>query len=78
MTKFRLVSFPKAGLSLDVRVSEKLVYATPTGLRLNSKGRVLPDGIFLGTVPKGTARAIRKALRSSGLTGRAGTPRQNS
>ncbi len=50
-------------------------YASPTGLRVGSKGKVVKDGLLLSSLEKGTARKVRKALRANGLAARAGTPR---
>jgi len=59
-----------------VRFHNTNVFITPTGVRFSSKGRVLDTSTALGTLSKGQARILRKALRASGYAGRAGMPRK--
>ncbi len=42
------------------------IYATPTGLRVGSRGKVQPAGPFFAGLNKGCARRIRKACRAVG------------
>ncbi len=43
------------------------VYATATGLKTGSKGKVLQPEIFFGRLSKSEARRVRKALHEAGL-----------
>ncbi len=51
------------------------VFVTPTGLKVGSKGKVLPAGKFLGSLAKGEARRLRKELRRLGEVKKAGAAR---
>jgi hypothetical protein len=51
------------------------VYATPTGLKVGSKGRVEKGGALFARLDKGRARVLRKALRAAGLKRHAAAPR---
>ncbi len=62
-------------INLSIEVNGKIVYATPTGLKLGSKGTVQHTGQFLGQHSKGEARQIRKALRKAGETNKAAATR---
>lgn len=62
-------------MNTEINVSGKNVFATPTGLKLGSKGKVTEPGLILGQLPKGTARRLRKTLRSNGFTRHAGAAR---
>lgn len=43
------------------------IYATPRGLKLGSKGRVLPAyDLMMTLIDKGVRRQVRKALRRGG------------
>lgn len=42
------------------------LYLTPTGFKCASRDRVQPAGVFLGKLPKGEARKLRKACRAQG------------
>jgi hypothetical protein len=44
------------------------IYATATGLRVGSRGKVQPAGPFFASIDKGCARRIRKACRKVGRT----------
>ena len=57
---------------LQVEVEGREVFATPTGVKLSSRGRVLSAGELFGVLPKGEARRIRKALRRAGQAAKAG------
>jgi len=56
-------------------IADKPVYATAKGLKLGSTGKVQPAGEVLGLLPKGEARKLRKALRSTGHAEKAAAPR---
>jgi hypothetical protein len=51
------------------------VYATPTGLKAGSKGRVSPPSDFYTYCTKSEARRIRKRCRALGLTRHAAASR---
>lgn len=51
------------------------VYATPTGLKVGSRGKVQPASSVLSSLPKGAARKIRKALRRAGYPAHASARR---
>lgn len=52
------------------------VYATPTGVKLGVRGKVIrPEGL-VSELSKGPARRLRKALRRAGFAAHAGCRRQ--
>lgn len=49
-------------------------YATVNGIKLGSRGRVLPTAqVLKGMIDKGSRRRLRKALRAAGFKGHAAT-----
>lgn len=54
-------------INLGVVINTTLVYATPTGLKLGPRGKVVPPGQLLAGLDKGTARKVRKACYRAGL-----------
>ena len=48
-------------------IGTKGIFATSTGFKVGGKGRVSKPGAFLRTLPKGTARKLRKAARAAGF-----------
>ncbi len=63
----------KNHVKLGVAFDGQEFILTPKGIKRGAKGRVVPDGILLATLDKGSARRVRKALRRSGHVGRAAT-----
>lgn len=54
-------------MSVNVKVNGKTLYATPTGLKLTSRGKVQPAGQVLSALSKGERRKVRKALHRAGF-----------
>lgn len=50
------------------------VYATPTGLKAGSRGKVQPPAAFLRVLPKSERRKLRKELHANGFVRFAATP----
>lgn len=53
-----------------------MVYATPTGFKLGTRGAVVPPSVFYGSVSKSNARRVRKAARKAGFHAHASAPRE--
>ncbi len=62
--------------SLKVNLNGRNIFATPTGLKATARGKVIPASVFFGTMPKGEARRLRKALRKAGEARKASEPRR--
>ncbi len=62
---------------MGIFIQGKAVIVTPTGLKLGSKGKVLPAGKVLGMLPKGEARKLRKGLYRLGHHDKAGARRMS-
>lgn len=62
-------------MSTSIKINGKQLFVTPTGVKLGSRGKVLPVGNLLGTVDKGTARKVRKSLRAAGHADKASAQR---
>lgn len=54
-------------MTTTVKIDGKNVMATPTGLKLGSRGRVQSPGEVFGLLDKGTARKLRKELAGGGF-----------
>lgn len=54
-------------MGVNIKIGGKTLYATATGLRVGSKGKVQPAGEILGQLPKGDRRRVRKQLRAGGF-----------
>lgn len=63
--------------NLNVQIDGKSLFATPTGLRMGSKGKVVAPGNLFGVLSKSESRQIRKALRRVGEAHKAGAFRVN-
>lgn len=61
-------------VNLGVKIDSKAVFATPTGLKIGSTGKVIPAGDLYGTLNKGTRRALRKSLHNIGRVNDAAAP----
>lgn len=61
-----------------VKVGGKEIYLNTTGLKVGSKGKTQPAGTVFGSISKGTARFLRKRLRSMGRPDLAGARREGS
>lgn len=68
---------PKAAarVKLDVKAGRYHYYATKTGVAGGSRSPVYPPGEMFGSMLKGEARRLRKALRAAGFAGHAAAPR---
>lgn len=64
-------------INLNVRVPGGTVFLTPTGLKVG-RGKVTEAGRLLGTLTKGEARRVRKALHAAGDPAKAATLRLKS
>ena len=62
-------------MATNLKVNGKSVYLTATGVKVTARGKVQTPGAFLGTLGKGQARQVRKALRAAGKGGWAGAKR---
>lgn len=54
-------------MKTDLIIGGKLVILTPTGIKLGSKGKVVPAGTFFRSLGKSLARKARKAARAAGF-----------
>jgi hypothetical protein len=61
---------------IDYTNGTRCFYATPTGLKIGAKGKVMPVSNVLAAMDKGEARRLRKALRAAGETAKAAAPRK--
>lgn len=59
----------------NIMVNGRNLYATPTGFKLTYRGTVIPASALYGTLDKGQARRVRKAVRSLGRIDLASAPR---
>jgi hypothetical protein len=62
--------------SLPINGRKSPVYLLPQSqcLQITSRGRAKPLYSFLGEIPKGDARRVRKALRAAGFATLAASP----
>ncbi len=56
-------------------IEGRFVFVTPTGFKLGSKGKVVSTGEFLGSLPKGEARKLRKECYKMGQKSKASAKR---
>ncbi len=62
-------------MKTNIEVQGKQVWVTPTGFKLSSKGKVVSTGEFLGSLPKGEARKLRKEMFKMGQKSKASAKR---
>lgn len=55
-------------MKLNILVAGLAVYVMATGIKIGSKGKVLPVGEALGQMTKSEARKVRKELFALGRT----------
>ncbi len=48
------------------KICGKQIYVTPNGIKLTSRGKVVPVEVFLSGLDKGERRKLRKALYKMG------------
>lgn len=60
---------------VKVQVNSGSYWATPTGVKVAAKGKVLDAGMVYSSLSKGDARKLRKALRAAGKPALAGARR---
>lgn len=51
---------------IDFQIGGKNVIATPTGIKISARGKVTNMSAAYGSMSKGDARKLRKALRAAG------------
>ncbi len=62
-------------MSTGIKVNGGVVYATPKGLKVSTRGKVQEPGAVYGSLTKGEARQLRKSLHRMGYVGHASRPR---
>lgn len=63
------------GIKVKSGKSTLVLHASKLGLHIGKNGEARSPGAFFGTLTKGEARKVRKALRANGFLGYAAQPR---
>lgn len=63
------------GIKVKSGSKSLVLHASKLGLHVGKNGEALSPGAFFGTLTKGEARKVRKALRAAGFAGYAAQPR---
>lgn len=64
-------------LGIKIKSGKKslVLHASKLGLHIGKSGEACSPGVFFGTLTKGEARKVRKALRAAGFPAFAAQPR---